>query len=380
MKRYDYIITGCGLAGLMLAYRMVQDSFFENQSILLVDTEKKRQDDRTWSFWEKGAGDWDALLSKEWTNVRIADKKWDQTISIAPYTYKTLRSSQFYDYIWQILDAKDNVTFLKTKVLNISHRTESASILTEVGEFAAKKVFNSIMFDRRYNQQGKYPVLQQHFVGWFIETKDPVFDDSVVTFMDFSVQQRKKTRFMYILPFAKNKALFEYTLFSEKLLPRFEYDEELKKYLNTLGIQDYTISEVEEGSIPMTAYRFWRQNSKNVIYIGTSGGWTKASTGYTFRTCDKKTKELIEFLKGDAYLSKFRIKSRFWFYDLLFLDVLASKNEIGSVLFTKLFKRNHPKSILQFLDEETQFMQEVKIMLSMPPFRFLKALFKRIRI
>lgn len=41
MQNYDYIITGSGASGLMLAYRMAKDSFFDNASILIIDKEKK---------------------------------------------------------------------------------------------------------------------------------------------------------------------------------------------------------------------------------------------------------------------------------------------------------------------------------------------------
>lgn len=379
MKRYDYMITGCGLSGLMLAYRMSMDSYFNQSSILLLDSEIKNSDDRTWSFWEEGEGEWDHLLTAQWDKVQLRDAKFEKQFQIAPYIYKTIRSGDFYQFVWDQIHSKENITFIQDEVLNISHRSEFASILGKKGEYVAKKLFNSILFDKRYNQQPKYPVLKQHFIGWFIETKVDAFDADVVTFMDFSVDQKKKTRFMYVLPFAKNSALIEYTLFSDRLLPKYEYEEEIKTYLKRKGIVDYKIKEVEQGSIPMTSYRFWRQNSSHVLYIGTAGGWTKASTGYTFSTTQKKTKDLIEFLKVENQLKKFRKKSRFWFYDLLFLDVLSKKNEMGSKLFIKLFKRNHTTSILQFLDEETSFFQELKIMLSMPPLHFVIALFKRIR-
>jgi lycopene beta-cyclase len=41
MQKYDYIITGSGASGLMLAYRMAKDSFFDTASILIIDKEKK---------------------------------------------------------------------------------------------------------------------------------------------------------------------------------------------------------------------------------------------------------------------------------------------------------------------------------------------------
>jgi len=56
MQKYDYIITGMGATGLMLAYQMTLDSFFDQKKILLIDKETKDQNDRTWCFWEKGNG------------------------------------------------------------------------------------------------------------------------------------------------------------------------------------------------------------------------------------------------------------------------------------------------------------------------------------
>ena len=128
----------------------------------------------------------------------------------------------------------------------------------------------------------------------------------------------------------------------------------------------------------MTSYRFWRQNSKNVLYIGTIGGWTKASTGFTFRNTTKKTKEVVDFLKKDKSFRNFRRPSRFWYYDLILIDLLVRNNHLGSSIFSKLFKRNSIKNVFKFLDEETTFPQDVRIMLSMPPFRFTWTLIRRI--
>ena len=41
MQDYDYIIIGAGASGLMMAYRMSKDSFFDDKSILILDKEQK---------------------------------------------------------------------------------------------------------------------------------------------------------------------------------------------------------------------------------------------------------------------------------------------------------------------------------------------------
>ena len=73
MKEYDYIITGSGASGLILTYRMARDSFFDDKSILVIDREKKSKNDRTWSYWEIGEGDWNDILTKSWDVVEFSD-------------------------------------------------------------------------------------------------------------------------------------------------------------------------------------------------------------------------------------------------------------------------------------------------------------------
>ena len=378
MSQYDYIITGSGASGLMLAYRMANDSFFDNSSILIIDKEKKNSDDRTWCFWENGEGEWDELLHKSWDKILFESNTYKNTIPLQSYAYKMLRSGVFYDKLWNFINTKNNIRFIEDTVVNIEGSEDGAIVETLKSKYFTTKLLNSIDLNKKYTLQKKYPVLLQHFCGWFIETDKISFDDSTATFMDFTVDQKRNTRFMYVLPISPNKALFEYTLFSKEVLTKEEYESELLKYLAFKSITEYTITEIEQGVIPMTSYKFWEQNSKNILHIGTVGGWTKASTGYTFKNTSKKTIQLIAFLKEENDFTHFRKKTRFWWYDLLLIDVLSSYNHLGSKLFSTLFKRNSLKNVFRFLDEETIFIEDLRIMLSMPPLRFIKALFRRV--
>ena len=378
MQNYDYIITGSGASGLMLAYRMAKDSFFDNASILIIDKEKKTSNDRTWCFWENGEGEWDELLHKSWDKILFESNIYKNTIPLQSYAYKMLRSGIFYDKLWNFIDTKNNIRFIEDTVVDIKASTNGAIVETLKSNYFTTKLLNSIDLNKNYTLQKKYPVLLQHFCGWFIETDKNLFDDSTATFMDFTVDQKRNTRFMYVLPISPNKALFEYTLFSKEVLTKDEYESELLKYLAVKSITEYTITEIEQGVIPMTSYKFWEQNSKNILHIGTVGGWTKASTGYTFKNTSKKTIQLIAFLKAENDFTHFRKKTRFWWYDLLLIDVLSSYNHLGSKLFSTLFKRNSLKNVFRFLDEETSFIEDLRIMLSMPPLRFIVALFRRV--
>ena len=120
------------------------------------------------------------------------------------------------------------------------------------------------------------------------------------------------------------------------------------------------------------------KTKKNVLNIGTAGGWTKASTGYTFANSSKKTKDLVGFIKNSNDLRSFKKKSKHQLYDLLFLDVLSQNNALGSKVFSSMFERVNVQTILKFLDEDSTLLEDLKIILSVPSIKFSKALFKRI--
>ena len=243
-----------------------------------------------------------------------------------------------------------------------------------------KYVFSSIL-KKDLLKNSSFPFLKQHFEGWFIKTNKSFFDRNKTTLMDFSINQKNETRFIYILPFKSNEALIEFTLFTKSILKNSEYEKVLKEYLNNKEIDSYEILEKEKGVIPMTCYPFEKHNNSRVLFIGTAGGWTKASSGYTFKNIITKTELLINFLKREKDLSKFNLRSRFNFYDLILIDVLYNYNHLGDKIFSSLFRNNKPNKVLNFLDEKTNLIDELKIMYSFPwsiKILFIKALFKNL--
>lgn len=379
IQHFDYIFTGSGLASLMTVYKMVLSGKFADKSILLLDQDSKKSNDRTWCFWEKEESIWNPIISKKWESALFANQDFNRHLALKPYRYNQIKAVDFYNFVFEKLSKHSNITFLNEKVTDINELETHVFVGTEENRYTCQYLFNSIYTKAFAESQTKYPVLQQHFVGWFVKTKQEVFNPEEVTFMDFSVEQKGNTRFMYALPTSKTEALVEYTLFSEKLLLKEEYEKEIEIYLQKLGIQQYEITEKEQGSIPMTCYPFWQKNTKRVLNIGTAGGWTKASTGYTFKNSDKKSSELVQFLQNEDFqLKNFHKKSKFWFYDLLLLDILYRHNELGSTIFSSLFKKGNPGLIFKFLDEETTFAEDLKVILKCPKLPFIKALLRNL--
>ncbi|TDE46560.1 lycopene cyclase [Flavobacterium rhamnosiphilum] len=375
MKHYDYIFTGAGLSALMTVYKMVQSGTFKDKSVLLLDENTKKTNDRTWCFWEKNETVWKKSISKKWDSALFANENFRRDLDLKPYQYNMVKGLDFYTQVFDLLSKQDNITFIQQKILEIEESETIILIQTENESFSCSKLFNSIYNKHKAENQTKYPLLQQHFIGWFIKSEQAIFNPEQATFMDFSVEQKGNTRFMYVLPASKTEALLEYTLFSHNHLKAEEYENEIQKYIEKLGISNYEIVEKEQGSIPMTCYPFWKANTKNVLNIGTSGGWTKASTGYTFKNSDKKSSELVAFLQRETDFTKLHKRTKFWFYDLLLLDILDRKNELGSPIFSSMFKKGNPSLIFKFLDEETSLKEDIQVILKCPKSLFIKALF-----
>ncbi|MBF7092797.1 lycopene cyclase [Flavobacterium sp. ALJ2] len=376
MKHFDYIFTGTGLSAMMTVYKMVVSGKFVGKTILLIDEDSKKTNDRTWCFWQKEPSIWESVISKKWDTALFANESFKRDLDLSPYQYNQIRSLDFYNFVFELIKEQNDITFLNDKVTDINELDTHVFIATSTDTFTCNQLLNSIYNKTLIENQQQYPVLQQHFIGWFIKSKQDLLNPEEVTFMDFSVAQKNNTRFMYVLPTSKKEALVEYTLFSHTLLEKQEYESEIKNYIHNLGIQDYEIVEKEKGSIPMTCYPFWKRNTKRVLNIGTAGGWTKASTGYTFKKTDKKSTQLVSFLETQTDFRKFHKKNKFWFYDLLLLDILDRNNELGSHIFSDIFQKGNPPLIFKFLDEETSFTEDIKVILKCPKTPFIKALFR----
>jgi len=374
-NHFDFIILGSGLSGLMLAHKISEDAWFDNKKIAIIDQNIKNSNDRTWCFWDFAQHEFSDIVSKQWTHAIVANHHFKKSFDLKPYTYQMIKSKDFYHRILCKLQQKDNFYFFLDNISTYKEINQKVELIGINTVYQADKLFSSIFDSKILFNQKKYAYLKQHFVGWFIKTENESFSENEVHFMDFDIPQQGHTRFMYILPLSKNKALFEYTLFSENILEKEVYEEAIKNYLKEKKITNYEIIEKEQGNIPMTCFPFHKQNSSHILYIGTAGGWTKASTGFTFTNTSTLVDKLINFIKKNKPLNQFYQPSRFWFYDLIFLEVLKQNNHKGSDIFVQLFKKNNTKTILDFLNNKTTLFQEVKIFMTLPIFLFIKHLF-----
>ena len=376
MEEFDYIIVGGGASGLLLADALGSDPYFGSKRIALFEKEQDKGNDRTWCFWETGEGRFDPILTRSWDHVWFRGPDYERKLSLQPFRYKMLRGADFYrEYHQRIGDYPNIATFFE-EVSSIEEAGRSAIVHTAARSYRAPLVFSSVSFEPMASLMRPYPVLQQHFIGWFIRSENPVFDATAPTFMDFSIPQQGNTRFMYILPLSDREALVEYTLFSESLLKTEEYETALRVYItDTLGSTSYEVVETEKGSIPMTVNDFSAADREHLVHIGIAGSWAKPSTGYTFWNTTRNIPKLVDALKNGKPL-KVAGRNKFWFYDRIFLNVLALENEKGSEVFGRMFRELSPQVIFRFLQEDTDLAEDLRVINSCPKGMFLRAFWK----
>ena len=354
MKEFDYIIIGGGCAGLSLAYELEIHEKLKNKTLAIIEPRPEYKRDKTWSFWKVVPHNFDDCVKKSWKNFSINVPGKTIHLECKNYPYQSIDSGLFYEKINNKLKENKNISFFK-----------------DISEISTK---NSFIFNSVPNIKKNHLNLWQHFCGVEIRTKNDFFDEEIFNLMDFDCEQRESVHFFYTLPYSKNKALVETTWLSKMNdNSQKDYDKQIKDYINGhLGIKDYEIIYKEEGAIPLF-YPLY-EKEKNKINIGTAGGMTRLSTGYTFLNIQEHSKYLRKQIENISNSKRFEISKKYQFLDDIFLRVLNKNPERMSDIFFKMFK-TPPKTVIKFLSNKSNFLEDLKIILKMPKWTFIKALF-----
>ena len=354
MKEFDYIIIGGGCAGLSLAYELDLHSKLKDKTLAIVEPRDEYKRDKTWSFWKVSPHNFEDCTIKSWDNFTINIPSHLKHVDCKNMPYQTIDSSLFYQKIIDKIKQNNNIYFFK----NINEvNTENSFIFNSVGDTIDNK-----------------SSLWQHFSGIEIETSKYFFDEKIFNLMDFDCDQKNSVHFFYTLPFSKTKALIETTWISDLNNTSLnDYDIQLKDYIeDKLKIKNYKINYKETGAIPL----FHPNNIKklNQIEIGTAGGMTRLSTGYTFLNIQEQSKYIRKNIENIKDTKIFSIERKYEFLDNIFLKVLKKNPERMAQIFYKMFNSS-PNTVINFLSNKSNILEDISIISKMPKWVFLKQLF-----
>ncbi len=354
MKEFDYVIIGGGCAGLSLAYELEINDKLRDKTLAIIEPRKEYKRDKTWSFWKVFDHKFEDCVIKSWNNFSINTSENSQELASEKFPYQSIDSGKFYEKINLKISKNSNINFFK----NISEIHTDNSL-----------IFNSV-FDGELDKSK----LWQHFQGIEIETPKNIFDEEILNLMDFNCDQKNDVHFFYTLPFSKNKALIETTWLSnleDKTLK--DYDLQLENYIkNNLGIKNYKINFLEKGAIPLFYPSF--RNDNKTINIGSAGGMTRLSTGYTFLNIQEHSQYIVKNIDKIQKIKRYKLGKKYQFLDKVFLRVLEKHPEKMPKIFFNMFKSSS-NTVIKFLSNKSNILEDINIISNMPKLIFIKALF-----
>lgn len=363
----DVALVGGGGAGLTLLHQLARHGPRGLRVAVVdpVDRLREHPQDRTWCFWDAGASDVDAALCREWSRVLVRDHRHRLDLDLTPLRYAMLRSRDYYALVERASAGMD-VVHLPAPATAVLDGPDGAVVRTDVADVRATWVFDS-----RPAPPARPGVttLLQHFRGAVVRTPTDAFDPQVATLMDFAVPQPARgLAFGYCLPLDPRRALVEYTEFSPAVLDDEGYAAALDGYLRrVVGEAPVEVEHAEQGVIAMTDAVLARRAGARVLRVGTAGGATRASTGYTFSAMARQGRAVALALRaGQDPVPPRAYPRRHAAMDAALLRGLDAGHLDGPAFFLRLFARNPPERVLRFLDGATTPAQELAVMRSAP--------------
>lgn len=373
MTDYDVVIIGGGAAGLTLSHRMGTVNERRGRplrtALLEPPVGEHTPPPRTWCFWEPDGGPWDDLLTARWRDLTVVGSGGTEYRSPAdPYVYKMLRSA---DMAAHVRDHADE--HLRTRALYVTGLVdgpEHATVHATGPDGTETTLTARWVFDSRPAAMppGGRTTLLQHFRGWFVRLPRETFDPGSAILMDLRPEQpRTGVAFGYVLPLSSREALVEYTEFGRAALTTAEYEKALTAYCAQAGLGEVEVGATEQGVIPMTDAPFSTRTGQRLFRIGTAGGATRPSTGYTFSGVARQTAAVAEALAADRTpVPPVPYRSRHLTMDAIMLAALDSGRVEGADFFERLFAGNRLGEVLAFLDGTSRLPKELRMGLTTP--------------
>ena len=126
------------------------------------------------------------------------------------------------------------------------------------------------------------------------------------------------------------------------------YQDQLTNYVEKkLKIKNYKIMYKEQGKIPLFYPEIVKK--KNEIFIGTAGGMTRLSTGYTFLNIQDHSKYICKNIEKINKIKNFEIQKKYKYLDKIFLKVLTKHPGRMPEIFYNMFTVNNEKVVRFFV-------------------------------
>ncbi len=361
----DLALVGGGGAGSLVLAALDQRRV-RGLRVAVIDPVHRHGADRTWAFWGRPDDGLDPLLTASWSQVEVTTPERHRVLDLAPLRYAMLRSAPVYE---RAARAERRLGAVRVGAPAEAVEDDGDRVAVHAGGSTLRASWVLDSRPRPPRRAGRTNWLQ-HFRGWWLEADRPLFDPGRAVLMDFRTPQPiRGVSFGYVLPVNDRYALVEYTEFTPGLLTDAGYDAALAGYRDRLGLDParLRVREVENGVIPMTDGPFHPRPSPRVVRLGTGGGATRPSTGFTFAAMHRQAGQIADALaEGRAPVPAPAYPRRHRWLDAVALRALDRGPLAGPDFFDRLFDRNPAERVLRFLDGTTSPAEEVALMGTTP--------------
>ena len=348
----DIAIIGAGCASLSLA---AKSNELSGAKLHIIDPPRPDQSDHIWGFW---AMDWldqaRPIVRKSWHKWAIVTEQTNDVMQSEQHPYKALNRHKW------LTQCRDKAY---VNGVNFHESLEDANLDADAEIFDSRppKVADGVML--------------QHFAGFEVRAPAGSFDDSTAILMDFRCDQSLGMHFIYCLPFSDREALVESTLFSPEQAPQNFYEKAIADWLGMIAkIADFDITRREAGVIPLG---FFARHDPALPGIGGNAGAIRPSSGYAFTFIQKQIDSALTRVKAGKSLgfdSPHRIID-LWM-DRIFLSVLRHQPKIAPQIFSAMAAGLNGDEFAMFLSGEATMKLRCKVVMAMPIWPFLRALFR----
>ena len=380
-----FVVVGAGLSGLILAWRCL--SLNPNLSVIIIDSNHIIGGDHTWSFnindIESSLHEWiEPFIAHTWEKYDVKFKGYSRRLNIP---YCTGNSNSLRACVEPFIKSGRLKLILDTEVIKLTS--------FDVTILSGEKLTGDYIFDARgFTFDDNIKLGIQKFYGKTIETVKP-HNLKYPIIMDATVAQNDGYRFIYCLPFSKNKILIEDTYYSDGLnFDQDKYNKRIDKYIEANDWTEHKVIRVEKGILPITLAvdskliekRGLKYNEP--IKIGMRGNFYHPVTGYSFpdsvRLASKISKTINSSDKNkrlnlDLEIRKYKLllyrRDRYFrlLNRLLFKASLPSKRHLVLQRFYTLSE----SLIKRFYEGNLHKKDKLRILIGKPPVPVLKALY-----
>ncbi len=368
----DVAIVGGGCAGLSLAMRLAGQAL----RVTVLEPRATYEEDRTWSFWRTAADPFVDCVRASWDRWAVSADG-ERVVRGSPVLrYQTLSARAVYDRALARCDAATNVELRLATAVEGEPRPsgDDLTVVTAAGEIRA-----GVVVDTR--PPAGPPGFGQYFVGDEVVVEGAAFDERTVELMAFGEPRPDRIDFLYVLPFARDRALVEATSFAPAPPPRAELQALLEDAIaERAGGRPVERVRREAGFIPMRAgdaRRAAATGEPRWLRAGVAGGAARPSTGYAFQRIQRQSDQLAAALRagGPAPVPPPALDGPITrCMDALFLKVLRRWPEAGPQLFHQLFAHAPADRLERFLSGSTASQDRLAVIGALPPTPFLRAL------